>query len=216
MAILLSIHAPKAGGSSVRRILASVYGEGMRLDYADNPASPVGQRLLDPSRYMDRTERIPDGVSCVHGHFHPGKYEISAHDIIFTMLRNPIDNIISIYYFWKSMPRQGDVLHDYFVDHNLSLLETAKLPILRYLYSRTYFGDFPMDRFDLIGRHEDRQAALLKLAQLIGRPLDVSVRDNVTPPSDERAEMENDPVLRGRLADILADDMRFYERHVTR
>lgn len=111
------------------------------------------------------------------------------------------------------MGRQGDSLHEYFLDNDLTLVEMAQLPLLRYLYSQTYFGGFPMERFNLIGDHENREAALMRLARLIDRPLDVSVRDNVTPASDEREEVENDPVLRRRLTDILADDVRFFDRY---
>ena len=73
-----------------------------------------------------------------------------------------------------------------------------------------------MNRFDLIGRHEEREAALNKLSKLIDFDLDVTIRENVTAVSAERQETEADPNLRRVLTDILHDDICFYETHIKR
>ena len=135
---------------------------------------------------------------------------------LFTVLRHPIDNILSIYFFWKSLPTQGQPLHDYFLREQLDIFEMAKLPLLRLLYSNTYFGSFDMSRFDLIGRHEDRAAALNHLGRRIGLEIDDKVRVNVTKPSIERNEFLADSARMRRLRSIVAEDIRFYERYCDR
>jgi hypothetical protein len=209
---LISVHVAKAGGSSLLRVFEARFGARLLHDYADNPADPLSQRVLDPGRYFGRQERLAEGIDCVHGHFHPGKFQIPADAILSTILRHPVDNIISIYFFWKTIVKGHDGLHNYFIDNDLSLIETAKLPLLRNLFSETYFGGFDMGRFDLVGRHDRRDEALEKLGMLIGGVFETGIRENVTQPTAERRAAEADPAVLRALEDILADDVRFYDR----
>ena len=211
---LISVHVAKAGGSATGRVLRDSYGEAFQGDYTDNPANPSSQRVLDPLRYFNRRELLPAGIRCVHGHFHPGKFQIDPTVILFTLIRHPVDNIISIYFFWKNMKRQNDILHDYFLDQNLTIADTARLPILRWLLSKTYFEGFDMGRFNIIARHDDRDQALTELSSLIGITLGVSIRENITAFNPERYETETNTKLRMMLEDILSDDIRFYEKFV--
>jgi hypothetical protein len=209
---LISVHIAKAGGSSLLRIFEGRFGTGLVKDYAENPADPLSPRNLDPDRYFAQQTRISEGVACVHGHFHPGKYAIPANAILSTILRHPVDNIISIHFFWKTLARGHDALHDYFLAQNLSLLETAKLPLLRHLFSKTYFQGFDMGRFNLVGRHDSRDAVLAKIGALTGGTFETGIHENVTQPTPERQEAASSPRMRRALEDILVDDIRFYER----
>jgi hypothetical protein len=213
MGVLVSVHVPKAGGVSITRMLRNAFGEAFQSDYAENPAHPLSPRVLDPTGYMSRKQTIPEGVQCLHGHFHPGKYAFDAQAFLFTLLRHPVDNIISIFFFWKQMPANSEPLHDYFLKNELDIIQTARLPLLRTLYSETYFGDFDMSRFDLIGRHENRESALAKLARQFNVGLDATIRDNVTPHSEERLTANSETRLRSEFESILLQDMRFYDRH---
>lgn len=209
---LISVHVAKAGGSSLLKIFESRFGDQLLKDYAENPADPLSPRNLDPERYFARQTRIHDGIACVHGHFHPGKYAIPANAILSTILRHPVENMMSIHFFWKTLGPGHDPLHDYFLRHNLTLLDTAKLPLLRHLFSKTYFGGFDMGRFNLVGRHDNRDAALTKLGTLIGGTFAGDTHENVTQPTQERQEAGSNPHMQRALADILIDDMRFYDR----
>ena len=155
---------------------------------------------------------MPVGIRCLHGHFHPGQFNLE-HTFLFTLLRHPVDNIVSIYLFWKALPPQGQPLHDYFVARSLDILGMARLPLLRQLYSQTYFGTFDMLRFDIVGRQEDRATVLKKLSQVAGVPIDSSVTVNVTGASAEREELLANRSLMQQLHDILEEDIRFYEKY---
>jgi hypothetical protein len=113
------------------------------------------------------------------------------------------------------MKGPSDALHEYFRDNGLTVVETARLPLLRWLFSRTYFEGFDMSRFDIVGRHTDRENAIRALSERIGAPLDIAVRENITPESLEYEEARADQALRIQLENILADDIRFYERYAT-
>ena len=99
MGVLVSVHVPKAGGVSMTRMLRNAFGEAFQIDYAENPANPLSPRMLDPIGYMSRKQTIPEGVQCLHGHFHPAKYAFDVRAFLFTLLRHPVDNMISIFFF---------------------------------------------------------------------------------------------------------------------
>jgi hypothetical protein len=210
---ILSVHTPKAGGTSVLRALTHAFGNSLLLEIVDDPAHPTSPRNLDPYGYFSRSRKFPDNIDCIHGHFHPGQFQISRDTFLFTLLRHPVDNLISIYFFWRNLPSHNLALHDYFLNQKLDILATARLPLLRHLYSQTYFGGFDMKRFDIIGRHENRKSALIRLAAAVDRPLDINLHENVTPPSDERLSITTNEKLMAQLHDILADDILFYDQH---
>jgi hypothetical protein len=209
---LISVHVAKAGGTSVKATLPAACGGRLAEDYADNPTNSLSARILAPRLYISRNEPLPAGASYVHGHFHPGKYAISRNTAPFTTLSYPVDNIISIYWFWKTISQETDPLREYFLKINLTVIETAQLPCLLHLFSITYFGGFDMTRFDVIGRQEKREAALAVLAVLGGTPLNLHLRENIAAPNVERQEMGG-PWVRQRIEDILVDDIKFYERY---
>ena len=211
---IISVHCPKAGGTALCNALSSAFGSSFETDYSEDPADPRSPRNLDPDSYFSRNRTVNEHVFCLHGHFHPGQFDLS-NVFLFTVLRYPVENIISIYSFWKQLPSQGQPLHDYFVSRRLNVFETARLPLLRFLYSKTYFGSFDMSRFDLIGRHDARQEALQRLGRVAGLTIESSVQANTTAPTDERDELLANPSCLRQLEDILREDIRFYERVCT-
>lgn len=147
---LISVHTPKAAGTSIRKILSDAFGDTFVADYRDDPADPLSERHLNPPRYFARNRVLAEGVNCIHGHFHPGQFRLDD-EFLFTILRHPIDNVISIYTFWKSDRSNPTGLHAYFLANELDVLQLAQLPLIRHLYSYSYFGGFDMERFDAIG-----------------------------------------------------------------
>ncbi len=203
---------PKAGGTSTLETLRRAYGDRFRTLYDHDPADPLAERQLDPDRHFGRQLGLAAG-QCVHGHFHPGLFRIDEDTVVATVLRHPVENLISIHAFWRSLAPGKHVLHDHFLRHELSLVETARLPILRRLYSETYFAGFDMDRFDLIGRNDERASFFAALGDLTGATLDASVRLNATPKPPSQDRVEPGSAEWRELETILADDVRFFERH---
>jgi hypothetical protein len=67
---------------------------------------------------------LPEGIRCLHGHFHPAQFDLT--DVfLFTLLRHSLENIVSIYSYWKELPSQGQPLHDYFLSRELDIFEMA-------------------------------------------------------------------------------------------
>lgn len=129
-----------------------------------------------------------------------------------TFLRHPVDNLISIYFFWKNIPQPRHVLHGRFLRESPSIVEFAKYPAFTNLMSETYFGGFDMSRFAFIGFYENRGADLSRLAADLGLPLKADIYENRTVPSVERRELEADLATRRKLTDLLAAEVTFYEQ----
>lgn len=181
----ISVHTPKASGTSIIASLQKVFGDLLEIDNSDDPANPLSQRVIDPCSYFGRSRKLGKRTACLHGHFHPGQFDLDGVSL-FTMLRHPIDNIVSIYFFWKTCPPHGNPLHDYFITQELSLIDMAKLPALRFLYSERYFGGFDMGKFSVVGRYDDRPEYFRSLKYKLGLELDSSIEMNVTAPDNDR------------------------------
>ncbi len=212
MSKLISVHVAKAGGTSLLKSLREAYGDRFLAHYDDNPADPRSERWLAPHRHFSGTRTIANGIECVHGHFHPALWKADCSAIYSTILRDPVQNVISIYFFWKEAAAPYDTLHDYVLKNGLSLLEVASLPIIRGLLHRTYFDSFDMRRFALIGNHDDRAGFFARLSRITGRTLEADVHENITRPSEERSAFESDWKAMRALRDILRQDVKFFER----
>lgn len=218
---ILSVHTPKVGGTSLLMAFKEAYGDSAVFeDYSDRPADPCAEYYLDPDGWGERRPtKIPDGVEVVHGHFFPHKYDLIDAAFRMTFLRHPVDNMISIFFYWKKYvqhPTTG--LSQYFLEKNLDIYGLARLPLLRHLFSKTYFGGFDMKRFDFIGCHEKREESFASLSSLLGVSLNSRLKLNQTNPEGkmpERLEFENDTAGVNKLKVLLADDIRFYEDHVS-
>lgn len=198
---VVSVHFPKAAGTSLHRQFTDLLGDAVLLDYGNDPLV-VGRGA---------TVGFPCGKRLVHGHFHPQRYA-HADAYRMTFLRHPVDNLISIYFFWRTYPESDNPVHVRFLRERPSILEFAAYPGINRLMSETYFGGFDMGRFDFIGFYESRDTDIRRLAGELGLPLRADRHENRTADSDERRAIEADASIRRRLTDILAADVAFYER----
>lgn len=197
------VHFPKAGGTSLLTQLGEKFAGRVVADYDHDPLNTMNARA---------EEVLPMHIVGVYGHVHPARYH-GWSDFIFTVLRHPIENLISIYYFWKDLPFVGDPVHGRFLREQPALIDFARHYPLRNLMSEIYFGGFDMDRFDFVGFHEDRQTSFRTLSDRLGVELDASFHANRTNPAHdgERAEIRANVRLNALLRDALRDDVTFYE-----
>lgn len=198
---MVSLHFPKAAGSALKSQLLQMFPQDMVLDY-DN--DPLVNADMTPAAF-------PVGKRVVHGHFRALRY--SPTDAYWmTFLRHPVDNLISIYFFWTSLAAPTHELHRRFLQERPSLPDFAKFPGIQRLMSETYFGGFDMSRFDFIGFHETRDKDIARLAKETNLPFDADIYANKTAEHGDRRDAEQDAATRAILTDLLAEDVAFYER----
>jgi hypothetical protein len=215
---VISLHVPKCAGSSLKSTLQDAFGpQSVYEDYADRPLDPASPLRRDPAAFFAAAEAAGcahlDGKRVVHGHFHALKYAKLPCRHRITFLREPVDRLISHYFFWKTLGRHGHSLHDYFLDHQLDIEQFAQLPVIRTAYSESFFGGADMRAFDFIGFCDDYERDLARLAARLGaalRPTHANPTATGGYPEERRAILENRPLL-ARLRAILRDDIEFYE-----
>jgi hypothetical protein len=219
LAKLISLHFPKAGGSSLLIAYETALGANNVLrDVENDPADPCGMINLHPARYEATKPTSLEPYAAVHGHFHIGRYDRIRDAVRVVCLREPVENLISIYYFWQycRQNRLGEGWHglyQYYCRSGMDILEFATIPLLQNLMNRTYFRDVDMTCFDAIGDYSDLAGYAQRVASLIGVGLPTLRKANVTPPSEERRTVVEDPKTLASLRSLLAADLRFYERH---
>jgi hypothetical protein len=111
---LIFIHIPKTAGSTLNKIIKSQFPNKsvFKVD------GLKGDKSIEELRKLDKKER--NKIRCVTGHMNFGvhKYLPRPSNYI-TVLRNPVDRLISLYYF---ILRQTEhPLHESIVSNNLSL-----------------------------------------------------------------------------------------------
>jgi hypothetical protein len=201
---VVAVHFPKAGGTSLLQQFGAALRSQMAMDYSADPlAGPCPQRAF------------PAGKSMVIGHFRADRYD-AADAFRMTFLRHPVSNLISTYFFLKTVPDRGHPMHHRFLREEPTLIDFARDERMRFLMTRTYFGGFDMGRMDFIGFNETRAQDLGRLSGLLGIPLSAEVHANKTAFGEAFLAAQNDRKLHADLADILAEDLGFYERMRTR
>ena len=212
---IISVHTPKAAGTTFLQQLRIVFGEeNLLLDYSDDPADNSSRWNIDPEFFgLDSAFSIAP-YRVVHGHFHPAKYNKLDEAFRMTFLRHPIDNVTSIFRFWSTNPSGmwRSPLFRYFKENKLSVQRLAMLPAIRFLYSQTYFGGFDMSRFDFVGDYSDYPGELKRLGGRLGVEFDLALSLNVTL-AIQGKNLQVDSPDSFALSDILAEDIRFYERY---
>lgn len=212
--VIVSVHFPKAAGSSLAEDFQTHFGDGLLRDYQTDPLDPLHARNIVPHLYPLEPGEIPGSVRAIHGHFHPNKYLNLKNAYRLTFLREPVDNLISIYYYWRELQITAHAVYQLFKKVSPDIVEFAEFPALKRLMSQTYFGDVALDEFDFIGFHDRRAADLANLSDRLGISLAAEIHANRT--SDAQRESRDtimaDRKVLDRLRLSLADDCAFYDR----
>ena len=195
-------HFPKAGGSSIAQQLREEFRDTCLPDYDHDPLGSHGKETVD---------RLPPDINAVLGHFCAQRYDAVERRFLFTFLRQPIDNLLSVYFFWQSYPRSSNPWHQRFLDEAPDILSFARYEPLQRLMSGSYFGGFDMKRFNFIGFHETRSVDIGVLNGLTGLRLRAEVHENKTVNgAEQREEIMHDRKIMNALETLLVEDMRFY------
>ena len=174
-------HMPKCGGSSFIRLLRQWFGS----EYHKLNQDETQDVLLPRIETQDAAGNWLPDVKCIHGHFDNGRgyglpYFYPEITQYFTILRDPFDIVVSMFFFCKKRSLEGKF---WYRGKQENILD--KYPNIEYyLRENPYwvynhlpqdltlqnFTERLADRFVYIGVQEDMPVSVARLAAVLGKP----------------------------------------------
>lgn len=219
---ILSVHFPKAGGSSLKSSLKKALPRHEFLEqYNDDPI--VKESLCNKSLIQSQQEayhNLKDKKNpyIIHGHFPAKKFNLLDFDARISIVRHPISWAISLNNYWNQLADKGMSGHSLFVKFKKERPSIEEFfenyEVLRTCLSGSYFTKDDIYNFDFIGIHEKYSESIVK----IGKILEVNLterRSNVTKRKKIKQKDLNPKTL-NRLYELFHQDIKLYEQIVNR
>lgn len=160
--MIISLHTPKAGGSSFKVLLESHFKDRFLGDYSDLPINTnefkrkadvinFDKKFRLYKKYIYRFKK----VECIHGHFLPYKYSsllVNPEVIFITWLRDPLERMASHYYYWQRAynKKTSGSLHREVVENKWSFERFCFSDEMRNFYNQ-FLWNFPIENFSFVG-----------------------------------------------------------------
>jgi hypothetical protein len=221
---LLYTHIPKCAGSSVVRLLRQWFGPEYHKLNQDETQDIVLPRVETQD---ENGEWLPN-VKCIHGHFNHGRgyglpYFYPEVNQYFTILRDPFDVTVSMYFFAKGRSREGRF---WFRGEPVDLRdEFPSVQAYVNTYPYWFFNHLPQDVtlanykeklskfFVYMGVFEDLQTSIDNLGKVLGKEsahlphINISQYDEPIP-EHMREKFYHDYPLLKRVYDFAVDNYK--------
>lgn len=214
---IVSCHIPKTAGSSFRAMLHKMEPGRVYFDYGrqyaisdPEPPTTVG-RLARLKRVWPSWFGPAPWHRIIHGHFPATKYRQRfprARNV--TWLRDPVERVVSNYYHWTRKPSPAHSVGWSVKKQGLSVLEFARIPIMRNLQS-TYLQGVPLTSFDFVGIQERFDELLPAFFDVVERERIQAPVRNVSPDKAPNARYDLPEEVRAEILDLNSADARLYD-----
>jgi sulfotransferase famil protein len=217
------MHIPKTGGNTFRAHLRDVFDDDICFVYMSQwqfvdagtptPMMRLYRRLRALKSGLRDRSRLRPTDRCIHGHFRAESYLARFPDsLAITWVRDPVERLLSQYYYWKRRPFRGHSVCNLLIRDKLSPLEFAEIEIMRNLQCR-YFNTKAVQDFKLVGITEQFDACVDGFYGLVGvQPKHGEARNRN--PHKSTARYEIDPAVRARIAALNSQDCKLYDQAV--
>lgn len=194
--MIVSVHIRKSGGSSFRQELKDYYGDKLLLDYGDEIGSSVlsskYKRLKSKVMLFQNRQIISKQYDIVHGHFFADKYDLLDINLqLVTFLRNPIQRVLSNYYYLKRNPYRKHPDAEPIHRKKLSLEEYIMHKDARNLQAQFLNGKKLSD-FTFIGITERYEESIKLFNRVFSTNLKSQYMENVNPKKDKEYDITPD------------------------
>jgi hypothetical protein len=226
------MHIPKTAGTAIRAALADRFAPDERL-YLYPSADMDG--AVDPHRFSELPAETRSRLRFIMGHFYFGLHRlVPGPSRYLTMLRDPLDRVVSLYYHYKVLaaPREGSRGYE-----EQLLIARSEMSLEEWVFTRARpeadnamvraiagrggvpFGKCPSGMLDEALAHIDEhfEAVLIQermatslgiLESIVGARLDDLPHANVNPGRPPTGMV--DPQLATRIRDLNALDVELY------
>jgi hypothetical protein len=198
----LFLHMPKCGGVSVKSLLETHLGSRLTLDYESYGALAPSSRESQIANVLHHPVSVGEG-EIIYGHFYPVKYFGRAHHPnykIVTILREPLERLISHYFYWKRTKHPSHYVYKKFETESWTLENFIMSEDLRNFYCQ-FFSFFPLQRFDYIGVYERLEWSVHQCLEA----LDLEIQFNALPHLNSSGDIQE---RRGLLSESFISEAR--------
>lgn len=209
--IKLFLHLPKCAGTSIRVLLSNLFQDRIIEDYESYYGYPLKDRFTFILASLLQDIQV-DKSKIVYGHFFPIKYiyGLPNKDVkLVTILRDPIDRLISHFRYWKSGDFSSHYLWRQMMYEHWSFMDFAMNSELRNFYTQ-YLVQVPLAYFSYIGLYENLISSVPACLQALGEEFDGDIKlpvINVTQ-SEVRTKLTDNEL--SELRDYHAEDYCLY------
>ena len=195
---LISIHVPKAAGTSFKGILEYLYGRSLL---------PIYQNELNKKIWNHERIEISQKYRAIQGHF-PATQQLleSFPDAkLISWVRHPLNRLVSYYYYWLQRPGHNNPNHDRFIKEKPSLVEFSSWEFMQGELN-SYF-QVPIEQFDYIGIVENYEESFKRMSKILGWPTVNQIKSNVG--KYPKAQISKSEIL--EIEKNLKDDIELYQ-----
>ena len=181
--MIISVHIRKAAGSSFRESLKKYYGDRLLLDYGDeigcNNFTSLNKRKQNRKKMYRLKDNIVENYSIIHGHFYADKYTILNAKLEYvTFLRNPVERVLSNYFYLKRNPKRKNADAEIIHKHGYSLEQYIREPDTQNLQC-TFLSTMSLEKFKFVGVVEEYSRSINTFNKIFGVKLSTEEFENV-------------------------------------
>jgi hypothetical protein len=199
---------PKAGGLTFRNHLEKIYGKKTVIHDYTPCGLPDYKNELVPSHILNKL-RNPKKTTVLHGHFLMERYAHLPNLNYVAWMRNPVDRLISHYYYWLRGPDPNHQYCNDLMEKGLSITDFAEL--MPNMFAKR-FAPLNIKDFHFIGITEQFNDSL-KLFYAMYAPnkkptFDIHNNRNFARSGDYSLN----PKQRSKIEEINSKDMKLYKQ----
>ena len=193
---IISIHIPKTGGTTFKNLLKNEFENIKVLG-----TRPLFARCSKERINLIDVNNIKEKV--IHGHIIMNQLSYQKTNFYLTWLRDPVERVISHYYYWKNKPDTNIHPIEYRIKYeNLSLVDFSNISCMQNIQS--YFIGEDIKLFNFVGLIEYYKESI----ELLGKKLsidfqyDSNTRHRVNLNKKEVSQIEKRIIMENNKKDL--------------
>jgi len=204
---------PKVGGLTFRSHLETIYGKrNVFHDYT--PCQHPDYVSEPPHGYLLKRLRHTNKTTVIYGHFFMERYFNIPGANFICWVRNPVERVISHYYYWLKGPDPDQPACNQLIKKGLSIVDFARL--IPNMFTKRFYP-LKVNDFSFVGLFEDYNDSLKLFYDMFAPEkkivFDVHINRNY---ARNTSEYKLSGKMKREIEEINSEDMKLYRSGVKR